>query len=320
LRRRDWRRWSCPAGTKRGSPWRSGNSRCRRRRRRRTRPRDRCSRLGRCRLHDHLRNGHRAWRRRRRSTSTRSSRSGSRGRRGLLGVRLWTFSCRGLGGSRFLGSCPHGQQHGRRQKQREQQAHRCKTVWNTTHDTLRNWRNGIGQRSRRRKGYVATRAADDVRAKARNVSARNQRVRWRSALVLAGGRSMLRHLGVGRNGELEECAKIERHNHRRSWKGCAAMRQSAENTVRFLQRLLCRLVLIAARIGSGPMADDRQSVVGTGFPRNRLAVCQRDQERVKREPESDRGGYPLPQPPLISARSEHQNDLAEPAYTLPGAS
>jgi len=41
---------------------------------------------------------------------------------------------------------------------------------------------------------------------------------------------------------------------------------------------------------------------------------------VKREPESDRGGYPLPQPPLISARSEHQNYLAEPAYTLPGAS
>jgi hypothetical protein len=90
---------------------------------------------------------------------TRSSRSGSRGRRGLLGVRLWTFSCRGLGGSRFLGSCPHGQQHGRRQKQREQQAHRCKTVGYTTHDTLRNWRNGIGQRSHRRKGFVATRAA-----------------------------------------------------------------------------------------------------------------------------------------------------------------
>lgn len=158
MRRCDRRRWSCPAGTKRGSPWRSGNSRCRRRRRRRTRPRDRCSRLGRCRLHDHLRNGHRARRRRRRSRrrGTRSSRSGSRGRRGLLGARLWTFSCRGLGGSRFLGSCPHGQQHGRRQKQGEQQAHRCKTVWNTTHDTLRNWRNGIGQRSRRRKGFVAT--------------------------------------------------------------------------------------------------------------------------------------------------------------------
>jgi hypothetical protein len=85
LRRRDWRRWSCPAGTKRRSPWKSGSSRWRRRRRSRTRPRDRCSRLGRCRLHDHLRNGHRAWRRRRRSRrrGTRSSRSGSRGRRGL---------------------------------------------------------------------------------------------------------------------------------------------------------------------------------------------------------------------------------------------
>ena len=216
MRRRDWRRWSCPAGTKRRSLWRSGNSRWRRRRRSRTRPRDRCSRLGRCRLHDHLRNGHRAWRRRRRSRrrGTRSSRSGSRGRRGLLGVRLWTFSCRGLGGSRFLGSCPHGQQHGRRQKQREQQAHRCKTVWNTTHDTLRNWRNGIGQRSRRRKGFVATRADDRVRAEARNVSASNKRVRWRAALVLAGRRSMLRHLRVERNGELGELAQIERYKYR----------------------------------------------------------------------------------------------------------
>ena len=216
MRRRDWRRWSCPAGTKRRSLWRSGNSRWRRRRRSRTRPRDRCSRLGRCRLHDHLRNGHRAWRRRRRSRrrGTRSSRSGSRGRRGLLGVRLWTFSCRGLGGSRFLGPCPHRQQHGRRQKQREQQTHRCKTVWNTTHDTLRNWRNGIGQRSRRRKGFVATRADDRVRAEARNVSASNKRVRWRAALVLAGRRSMLRHLGVERNGELRELAQIERYNYR----------------------------------------------------------------------------------------------------------
>jgi hypothetical protein len=218
LRRCDRRRWSCPAGTKRRSPWRSGNSRWRRRRRSRTRPRDRCSRLRRCRLHDHLRNGHRAWRRRRRSRrrGTRSSRSGGRGRRGLLGIRLWTFSCRGLGGSRFLGSCPHGQQHGRRQKQREQQTHRGKTVWNTTHDTLRNWRNGIGQRSRRRKGFVATQTADRVRAEARNVSARNQRVRWRSALVLAGGRSILRHLGVERNGGLREFAQIERYDYRGS--------------------------------------------------------------------------------------------------------
>jgi hypothetical protein len=33
-------------------------------------------------------------------------------------------------------------------------------------------------------------------------------------LVLAGGRSMLRHLGAGRNGELEEGALIERYNYR----------------------------------------------------------------------------------------------------------
>ena len=166
MRRRDWRRWSCPAGTKRRSPWKSGSSRWRRRRRSRTRPRDRCSRLGRCRLHDHLRNGHRAWRRRRRSRrrGTRSSRSGSHGRRGLLGDRLWTFSCRGLGGSRFLGSCPHGQQHGRRQRQREKQAHRCKTVWNTTHDTLRNYRNGGRPKVARGKGFAATRAANRIRA------------------------------------------------------------------------------------------------------------------------------------------------------------
>jgi hypothetical protein len=67
---------------------------------------------------------------------------------------------------------------------------------------------------------------------------------------------MLRHLRLERNGERGGRAQIERYDYRCSWKQCAAIRQGAENTVRFLQRLLCRLVLIAARTASGPVADD----------------------------------------------------------------
>lgn len=93
--------------------------------------------------------------------------------------------------------------------------------------------------------------------KLENVSARNYRVRWRSALILAGGRSMLRHLRLKRNGKPGDRARLERHDHRRSWKGCTAMRQGAENAVRVLLWLLCRLVLVAARIGSRTMADDK---------------------------------------------------------------
>jgi hypothetical protein len=93
--------------------------------------------------------------------------------------------------------------------------------------------------------------------KLENVSARNYRVRWRSALILAGGRSMLRHLRLERNGKPEDGAQLERYDQRRSWKGCTAMRQGAENAVRVLLWLPCRLVLVAARIGSGPMADDK---------------------------------------------------------------
>jgi hypothetical protein len=44
--------------------------------------------------------------------------------------------------------------------------------------------------------------------------ARNHRVRWRSALILAGGRSMLRQLGLERNGEPGELAQLERYNYR----------------------------------------------------------------------------------------------------------
>ena len=50
--------------------------------------------------------------------------------------------------------------------------------------------------------------------KLENVSARNYRVRWRSALILAGGRSMLRHLRLERNGKPGDRAQIERYNYR----------------------------------------------------------------------------------------------------------
>jgi hypothetical protein len=68
---------------------------------------------------------------------------------------------------------------------------------------------------------------------------------------------MLRHLRVERNGEPGELAQIERYEYRLSWKECAAMRQCAENTVRGTLWLLCRLVLVGARIVSRPMADDK---------------------------------------------------------------
>jgi hypothetical protein len=57
---------------------------------------------------------------------------------------------------------------------------------------------------------------------------------------------MLRHLRLERNGERGGRAHIERYDYRCSRKQCAAIRQSAENTVRVLQRPLCRLVLVGA--------------------------------------------------------------------------
>jgi hypothetical protein len=129
---------------------------------------------------------------------------------------------------------------------------------------------------------------------------------------------MLRHLGVARSDELGELARIERDDHRRIGKDCtAAVRQGTQNTVRVLQRLLYRSVVIEIRITSGAMANDDENIaVLAGFPCSRLDDRQRVQEHMKREDESRRGGDPSPQAYSISATSEHRIDLAEPPLAL----
>ena len=96
----------------------------------------------------------------------------------------------------------------------------------------------------------------------------------------------------------------------------AAIRQSAENTVRFLQRLLCRPILVGIQIGSSTMADDEHIAVRAGLPRSRLTDRHRAQEHVKRKGEGRRGGNPSPQASLMSATSEHRIHLAEPPLAL----
>jgi hypothetical protein len=86
--------------------------------------------------------------------------------------------------------------------------------------------------------------------------------------------------------------------------------------VRFLQRLLCRLILVCIQIGSSTMADDEHIAVRAGLPRSRLTDRHRAQEHVKRKGEGRRGGNPSPQASLMSATSEHRIHLAEPPLAL----
>jgi hypothetical protein len=103
---------------------------------------------------------------------------------------------------------------------------------------------------------------------------------------------MRRHLRVERNGALREFARIERYNYRCNRKNGAVIRQSTENTVRTPYRLLCRLVVVAARSASGPVANDELITVSAGLPWSRLAGRQRAQEHVKRKGKGCRGGNP----------------------------
>ena len=105
---------------------------------------------------------------------------------------------------------------------------------------------------------------------------------------------------------MEELARIEREDHRCIVKDCtAAMRQGAQNTVRLLQRLLYRSVLIGIRIASGAMADDERLAVLAGLPCSSLAECKRVQDHMKRESEGRYCGDPSPQTCTMSVRSEH---------------
>ena len=62
------------------------------------------------------------------------------------------------------------------------------------------------------------------------------------------------------------------------------MRQGAQNTVRLLQRLLYRSVLIGIR-RLRAMADDERLAVLAGLPCSSLAECKRVQDHMKRESE-----------------------------------